>query len=85
MAKEKPCGVPWAVCPDCIGAGLTQSAGIAWCERCMRRWPIKDVEPCPWPATRDLWDGEQRGRVCASHAAHPSANRIQPGPKPVNP
>lgn len=74
---SKACGVPWPVCPDCVGEGLVTSAGVSRCPKCAREWPASAREPCPDNATHPLVDavgGHQR--VCASHAAHPSATRI---------
>lgn len=73
------CGVPWPVCPDCLGVGLETSAGQSRCPRCRRVWPDDRVMPCPWPASVRLADADTgeavvgMGIVCASHAAHPSA------------
>lgn len=78
MAKQTRCGVPWPVCPDCLGEGLFASAGEAWCRRCLRRWKTSEVDPCPWPAAELLSDGSTTSRVCASHAAHASAAKLRP-------
>lgn len=68
------CGLEWSVCPDDLGQRLSSRAGAAWCPVCSRRWPLDEVEPCPWPAQVRLWDREGREQVvCRSHAAHPSA------------
>jgi hypothetical protein len=75
------CGVSWPVCPDDLGEGLYWTAGEVYCKRCGRRWPAEDVDPCPWPATVVLAAaadvaGETTRLVCASHAAHPSAELL---------
>ena len=71
------CGLEWPVCPDDLGQRLSSRAGTAWCPVCGRRWPLDEVQPCPWPAQVRLWDQEGRERVvCRSHAAHPSAARL---------
>jgi hypothetical protein len=44
-----PCGVPWGVCPRCIGEGLQLVSGIAICPWCRHRWDAKSVVPWPWP------------------------------------
>lgn len=71
------CGLEWSVCPDDLGQRLSARAGAAWCPVCSRRWPLDEVQPCPWPAQVRLWDREGREQVvCRSHAAHPSAARL---------
>lgn len=78
MSGAEPCGVPWPVCPDCLGQGLSMMAGRAVCPRCNRAWDERDVIPCPWPRSAELTDGTGATlRVCASHAAHPSGARLK--------
>jgi len=61
----------------CCTCRLSSGAGTAWCPLCGRRWPLDEVEPCPWPAQVRLWDQEGKEQVvCRSHAAHPSAARL---------
>jgi hypothetical protein len=78
MGGQRPlCGLPWPVCPDDLGQRLSSRASTAWCPSCGRRWPLDEVEPCPWPGQVRLWDPEGSERVvCRSHAAHPSAARL---------
>ena len=77
------CGVPWPVCPDCLGVGLELSAGRARCPSCGREWPAEERDPCPDPAAVELADAEgATGRVCRSHAAHPSAARLARSDRP---
>jgi hypothetical protein len=60
MGDQRPlCGLPWPVCSDDLGQRLSSRAGTAWCPGCGRRWPLDEVEPCPWPGQVRLWD--QRG------------------------
>jgi hypothetical protein len=74
-----PCGVPWPVCSDCLGQGLSSSAGMATCPRCFRSWPVAEVVPCRWPQSAVLVDADGNQRlICRSHAAHPSAAGLQP-------
>jgi hypothetical protein len=72
------CGVPWPVCPDCLGRGLSLTAGRATCGGCGRTWDQSEVVPCPWPQATEL-AGVTGARlaVCASHAAHPSGAKLQ--------
>lgn len=73
------CGVQWPVCSDCVGVGLAMTASWASCPSCGRSWLRTEVVPCPWAAAAELVDGTgKRVRVCASHAAHPSAAALQP-------
>lgn len=75
---EGRCGVPWPVCPVCLGEGLSVSAGRATCDRCGGSWPEGERVPCPAPATVVLSDAAgEKGRVCESHAAHPSAAELR--------
>jgi hypothetical protein len=76
--KEAPlCGLRWPVCPLDLGQRLTVRAGVARCPVCWRRWPLEEVQPCPWPARVRLWDQDGGERVvCRSHAAHPSMARL---------
>jgi hypothetical protein len=78
MGDQRPlCGLAWPVCPDDLGQRLSSRAGRAWCPGCGRRWPLDEVEPCPWPGQVRLWDQQGSERVvCRSHAAHPSAARL---------
>jgi hypothetical protein len=78
MGKEAPlCGLPWPVCPLDLGQRLSSRAGTARCPVCYRRWPLDEVQPCPWPTQVRLWDQDGRERVvCRSHAAHPSMARL---------
>jgi hypothetical protein len=78
------CGLPWGVCPECKGQSLEstnpweRAADRVWCPRCLRRLARVDVDPCPWPATVALADARGKElRVCASHAAHPSARKFE--------
>jgi hypothetical protein len=70
-AKELPprCGVPWPICPDCLGEPLDRAQGRSFCPRCRRAWLDEERDPCPDPATslvRDAQGGELR--MCRSHA-----------------
>jgi hypothetical protein len=78
MGDQRPlCGLPWPVCPDDPGQRLSSRAGTAWCPGGGRRWPLDEVEPCPWPGQVRLWDPEGSERVVSrSHAAHPSMARL---------
>ena len=76
--EVRRCGVPWPVCPYCLGRGLEESAGRASCPVCRREWAISAVEPCPWPAVELLCGVDGGGLVCASHAQHPSARLLRP-------
>ena len=76
MTGER-CGVPWPVCPDCDGQGLTVTLAVAACPRCLRRFDVAAVDPCPWPSSRVLLAGDGALAVCASHAAHPSARDLE--------
>jgi hypothetical protein len=78
MGDQRPlCGLPWPVCPEDLGQRLSSRAGTAWCPGCGRRWPLDEVEPCPWPGQVRLWDQEGSEQVvCRSHAAHPSMSRL---------
>lgn len=63
------CGLPWPVCPNCLGQALVSSGRQSWCPSCRRRWPDLEVDPCPWPAAATVTDrGGERLRLCASHA-----------------
>ena len=63
------CGLPWPVCPNCLGQGLVSSGRHAACPRCRRRWPDLEVDPCPWPAAATVTDRDGAAlRLCASHA-----------------
>jgi NAD-dependent SIR2 family protein deacetylase len=67
------CGVPWPVCPRCLGEGLHGTAGRWRCPRCGSEWADAARVPCPDPAVVVLTDLEgRRCYVCASHASHPS-------------
>ncbi len=62
------CGLPWPVCPHCLGQGLSSSGRQSWCPGCRRRWPTLQVDPCPWPAVATVTDREGAElRLCASH------------------
>lgn len=75
--RDPDCGVPWPVCPDCRGQGLSTSAGVSTCPRCGREWPAGERNPCPDPATTLIGDtAGATALVCASHAEHPSADRL---------
>jgi hypothetical protein len=79
MGKEAPlCGLRWPVCPGWTWASASAPrAGTARCPMCYRRWPLEEVQPCPWPARVRLWDQDGRERVvCRSQAAHPLAARL---------
>lgn len=77
-AATKPCRVPWPVCPDCLGSGLSMTGGRATCPHCYRSWAQAEVVPCPWPVAAELADGTgKRLTVCASHAAHPSGGDLK--------
>jgi len=74
------CGVPWPVCPSCLGEGLWGSAGRWRCQRCGRDWAASERIPCPDPGAVALADEGGGGRVrlvCASHAEHPSAAKLR--------
>jgi hypothetical protein len=69
LGDSSLCGLPWAVCPHCLGRGLVSSGGWSQCPRCRRRWADLEVEPCPWPAAATVHDRDGgRLRACASHA-----------------
>lgn len=69
LGDPTSCGLPWGVCPRCLGQGLASSARWSQCPRCRRRWPDLEVEPCPWPAAATVTDRDgERLRLCASHA-----------------
>lgn len=71
---EGRCGAEWPVCPHCIGVGLWVAEGRATCDRCGGSWAEAERVPCRSPATVVLSDDAgEKGRVCESHAAHPSA------------
>jgi hypothetical protein len=73
------CGVLWPVCPYDPGEGLVSSAGRSRCPRCGIEWPDAERAPCPDPAAVVLSDDAgEKGCVCASHAAHPSAAGLRP-------
>ena len=62
MGKEAPlCGLPWPVCPLDLGQRLGCRAGTARCPVCYRRWPLEEVQPCPWPARVRLWNPTTAG------------------------
>lgn len=89
MSHHEPaaCAVPWPVSPDRPGEGLRCSAGTARCARWRGRWPVDDVDPCPWPATVLLADASDRdiettGYAGAGHAAHPSVRLLRRLPDP---
>jgi hypothetical protein len=67
------CGLPWGVCPRCLGLGqgLSSSGRLSWCPGCWRRWPDLDMDPCLWPVAATVTDrhGDQL-RLCASHATN---------------
>lgn len=72
-ADAAACGMPWPVCPYCLGQGLSLRSGTATCPSCTRSWPVGDVAPCPWPASDVISDAAERtAHVCRSHASHPS-------------
>ena len=63
------CGLPWPVCPHCLGQALTSSGRQSWCPSCRRRWPDLEVDPWPWPAAATVTDRDgERLRLCASHS-----------------
>jgi len=75
MGDQRPlCGLPWPVCPDDPGQRLSSRAGTAWCPGCGRRWPLDEVEPCPWPGQVRLWDPEGSERVVSPFPRRPSVH-----------
>ncbi len=58
------CGVPWPVCPTCLGEGLWGSAGRWRCPRCGGEWA--EADPLPRPCDR----GPGRHRRGWNGAAH---------------
>lgn len=77
MQTLERCGLPWPVCPDCLGQDLIEAGDTARCPSCRRRWPRDEVVPCPWAATARLWDAEgAEVLACRSHAASPSAGGL---------
>lgn len=61
-----------------VNGTLDRAADRVWCPRCLRKWRRAEVDPCPWPATATLTDAHRKtAHVCASHAAHPSANKME--------
>jgi hypothetical protein len=69
MTRAAVCGVPWPVCPDCLGEPLTRTAAVAWCARCRRRWDDGERMPCPDVATVKVCDPYGGGgHMCRSHA-----------------
>lgn len=74
---KSTCGIPWPVCCDCLGQGLSTSQGLAICPKCFRTWPVAEVVPCSWPIATSLVDGKGGElAMCASHAAHPSGGNF---------
>jgi hypothetical protein len=71
--STRQCGVPWGVCSQCLGEGLTASAGRCWCPRCGQAYASEAfTAPCPLRATVLLVDADGvMAPVCASHAANP--------------
>jgi hypothetical protein len=79
LGDSSLCGLPWSVCPACLGQALASSGRWSRCQRCRRRWPDLEVEPCPWPAAATVTDrGSGRLRLCASHATD-AAGRLAGG------
>jgi hypothetical protein len=77
--EEKParCPIPWAVCPDCVGQGLSADQRGMFCPSCRRRFAADEREPCPELATVDVRD--QAGTVahlCRSHAVNAAARMV---------
>lgn len=72
------CGVPWPVCPDCEGEGLTWTRDVVTCRRCGGTWRYPARVPCPDRVAVVLRnpDGTGELRVCRSHAAHTSARLL---------
>jgi hypothetical protein len=80
-----PCGVPWPVCPYDPGEGLVSSGGRSRCPCCNFEWPDAERAPCPDPAAIILSDDVgEKGRVCESHAVHPSFDALRKAPLPVS-
>jgi hypothetical protein len=76
MGDQRPLyGLPWSARTTSASASAQGRHGVV--SGCGRRWPLDEVEPCPWPGQVWLWDPEGSERVvCRSHAAHPSAARL---------
>jgi hypothetical protein len=71
------CGIPWPVCPDCLGQELEVSTETGTCPDCGRTWPVEEVALCPWEARIRLRDVEgSEIVVCCSHSQHPRAERL---------
>jgi hypothetical protein len=76
--QERRCVIPWAVCPVCLGQGLSSSGRASWCPRCFRRWTTVEVEPCPWPAEATVTDVDGvEARVCRSHLSNPRIDALE--------
>lgn len=61
------CGVPWPVCPDCLGEPLSWSADVARCWLCDRRFPAASRTPCSDPATVTITGAGELHYLCRSH------------------
>lgn len=73
----KPCGVPWPICPDCLGEPLDSSGGFSRCPRCRRRWRDASRDPCPDAATATVRDtAGSAGALCISHAVRAAAQIV---------
>ena len=80
VRRMSACGIPWPVCPRCLGEGLWGSAGRWRCPCCGGEWTEDERIPCPDPGTVALADEGGGGMVrlvCASHAVHPSAAKLR--------
>ena len=75
MARFRVCGLPWAVCPNCMGEQLESIDERYTCPRCGRSWARSERDPCPDAATVLLGNAPgvvaepQSQAVCMSHAA----------------
>lgn len=73
----KPCGVPWPICPDCLGEPLYTSGGSSRCPRCRRRWLDVERNPCPDEQTATVRDtAGGAGPLCRSHAVRAHAQIV---------
>ena len=69
-ANHLVCGVPWPVCPSCLGQTLVSSEGIDQCRQCHLTSPTLDNLICRRAPTHVITDraGNDPICVCASHA-----------------
>ena len=69
----RQCGVPWPVCPICLGTGMLVTGRLATCSRCGDTVPWHENYRCKEPVSTLLTDSSGAiAPVCASHAAHAS-------------